>query len=270
MCSLAEKQSLGSCPYWCPLFACPDEGRLRSSSVGATPDYSLAPASFDLRICGHLSFPRQQTPVESTLRCDISFPIYAGKGIAAERSSFASNQERREFDRILGRDPARGSQESRKRDFGMGSMAGDVAKVSALSLSLAQSQLSTLIQASDTIDSKVSAILAFDGGLVAALLAAQSIFATWWAPALCLLVSALACAIALVGRTYDLGPDPATFYSTFGGATEAEANVAMLSEMELSLVRNDSVVHRKGQLLLLAITTTLASFLVAGAFLRYG
>jgi len=149
-----------------------------------------------------------------------------------------------------------------------GTDVGDVVAIAGLALALAQSQQASIIQASDNYDTKAVGVAAFDATLFAALIAVQDKFAHWWVPGIPILISGGFCAWCLIGRTYDLGVHPDLFYQMYGGATEAEATVQMLSTMTDTLKNNDGTLAHKGFWFQAAIVLTLTALIVGAITLR--
>ena len=113
-------------------------------------------------------------------------------------------------------------------------------RVSAMILATAQSQLAAQLQAADNLDAKAVGLLSFDGillGLVGFL--QKSLTATWWMPAVLLLISAGSCTVVLVSRQFNVGPEPREFYGAVEGLTETEVNAAMMEAVVEAMNAND-------------------------------
>lgn len=137
----------------------------------------------------------------------------------------------------------------------------DAAKVSKLILDLARWQVDTQLTTADNDDSKSTAILGLVGvaeGLVLTFKGALG--SGWWVLALVLLAGAACAFLAIRDRAYHYGPEPEQFYNEYGGLDEAEANVALLSHLLLSLAVNDTAIKWKSRF----FTASITLFVIAG------
>src|SRR6202140_2303750 len=85
-------------------------------------------------------------------------------------------------------------------------------------LEVSQTQLLAQIADETSLDSRTMGILAFNGALLAAAVAARNLLGTWWwTPLLALSLPTLMCLRSALAKETDLGPLAITFYANYGG-----------------------------------------------------
>jgi hypothetical protein len=145
------------------------------------------------------------------------------------------------------------------------SFLGHGEEASATVLQLAEFQLSAELQSSAQYDAKASALLAFDGVAIGAVLAGQRLIGPlWWIPLVTLVVSAVLAILAVENRRYDLGPDPLDFYERAAQEelSDAEVNAALVLELDRALQTNDRRLRWKVRLFFSALVMVVSSAVV--------
>lgn len=129
-------------------------------------------------------------------------------------------------------------------------------------LRLAEFQLSAELQSSAQYDAKASALLAFTGVAIGAVLAGRAVIGSlWWIPLVTLAVSALLAVLAVENRRYDLGPDPLDFYERAAeeGLSDAEVNASLVLALDRALRINDRRLRWKVRLFFAALVGVVCS-----------
>ncbi len=83
-----------------------------------------------------------------------------------------------------------------------------------------------------------------------------------------LLIASVAGLAALWSRQFDVGPDPGTFYEDTNSGSEAEANIALVTELTGSLQSNDRALRWKATAFLAALTVTIVTSAIAAVSLQ--
>jgi hypothetical protein len=121
-------------------------------------------------------------------------------------------------------------------------------------IDLAQTQLIAQILDSGNADGRSMGVLGLTGALVAADLAARSVFgAIWWLPLPGLALSAAVLLGLRRGLRLELGPAPRAFYSAYGDQ-RVRGRLTLLSDLDATLQRNDQTLAQKERRLALAVT----------------
>lgn len=148
-------------------------------------------------------------------------------------------------------------------------MADDIAAISGVTRDLAYRQIDAQLQAGGSYDTKTIGVIAFDVAGVAAVLAAKDSFGPWWwIVVVGLLAASVVGLVALWSRQFDVGPDPGDFYEDTKRGTEAEANIALVTELVGSLQSNDRALSWKATALLVALVLTVATAALAAVSLH--
>jgi len=164
-----------------------------------------------------------------------------------------------------------------------GATDADKAAILEAALSLAQTQILAQNEDEASLDGQAMGLVAFDGALVGAVLAAQGLIGKWWWVALvAVLVSALialstesivALWEALRGRPRspggDLGPAAADFYETYGGQQALPARELLLAELRVAFNQNTPRIARKFATIRLAVGTLFVGLLIAGLLIAF-
>ena len=133
---------------------------------------------------------------------------------------------------------------------------------SATLLRLAEFQLSAQLQSSAQYDAKGSALLAFTGVAIGAVLAGRGLIGPlWWIPLATLIASAVLAILAVENRRYDLGPDPLDFYRRAAGEglSDAEVNASLVLALDRALRTNDRRLRWKVRLFFAALVGVVMS-----------
>ena len=89
-------------------------------------------------------------------------------------------------------------------------------------------------------------VLAFLGGLLAAVIAAKDILGTfWWTPLVGVALATLPCLRSTFDRDSDLGPGSLDFYARSGGHTSKLTREQLLAELDSAFGINAKRVHAK-------------------------
>jgi hypothetical protein len=146
--------------------------------------------------------------------------------------------------------------------------AGDEAAISETAIALARSQLAALQSSIEQIELVAVGMLGFKGALAAAVIAAGNgdLGSRWWAPLPGLGVSMFCDLLTIfAGHEMNWGFSPVDFYKFFGGATAAQANAALLADLETARIAAASETANK------RFSSTLAlGFLIVTAIYSLG
>jgi hypothetical protein len=138
----------------------------------------------------------------------------------------------------------------------------------ALHLSQAQLQLQIADEAS--LDGRTMGLLAFNGALVAADIAAKSLLHDdWWTILPAVAVSALLCLRSALARTSDVGIEAYEFFTQFGAGPSLDTREALLADLNIAFKANAKRVRIKTWSLRVALASLAIGFAVA-AFLISG
>src|SRR5438445_7176772 len=148
-------------------------------------------------------------------------------------------------------------------------MPNDITVITEITRDLAYRQLDAQLQSSSSYDAKTIGVIAFDVAGLAGVLAAKDAFGgRWWVVVLGLLIASVAGLAALWSRQFDVGPDPGTFYDDTNSGSEAEANIALVTELTGSLQSNDRALRWKAIAFLAALTVTIVMSAIADVSLQ--
>ncbi len=132
----------------------------------------------------------------------------------------------------------------------------------ALSLSRTQLQLQIADEAS--LDGRTMGLLAFDGALVAAAVAAKEVLhGDWWTILPWVGVSAALCLRSALGRSADVGIEAFKLYTDYGAGDAVETQESLLADLDKSFRRNAKRVKLKTWLLRFALGILAAGLIVA-------
>lgn len=139
------------------------------------------------------------------------------------------------------------------------------------SLSLAQTQLLGQLADETSLDGRMMGTLAFNGALLAAVIAARGVLgAYWWTPLIAVGLATAICLVPTLGigpgfaRDTDLGPGADTFYLTYGGQPSTAARKQLLADLGEAFANNAHRLHAKQRALRVALVI-LAVGLIAAA-----
>ncbi len=148
-------------------------------------------------------------------------------------------------------------------------MPNDITAITEITRDLAYRQLDAHLQSSSGYDSKTIGVIAFDVAGLAGVLAAKDAFGgRWW-------VGRTWLADRIGGRSCGpleppvrCCPDPGTFYEDTNSGSEAEANIALVTELTGSLQSNDRALRWKATAFLAALTVTIVTSAIAAVSLQ--
>jgi hypothetical protein len=131
-------------------------------------------------------------------------------------------------------------------------------------LALSETQLLAQIADETSLDGRTMGLLAFNGALLAADIAAKSVLSTWWwTPLPFLAVATTLCLWSTFAKDTDLGPRALDFYATYGGLSAGAARLQLLADLDTSFEENGIRVKQKGALLRLALGTLTVGLVIA-------
>jgi hypothetical protein len=138
-------------------------------------------------------------------------------------------------------------------------------------LVLAQTQLLAQIADETSLDSRTMGILAFNGALLAADVAARGLLGTWWwTPLLALSLPTLMCLRSALAKETDLGPLAITFYASYGGQPSPAAREQLLADLGGAFEENADRVKSKTRRLRWALGILVAGLIVAALMITLG
>jgi hypothetical protein len=140
-----------------------------------------------------------------------------------------------------------------------------------LTATLDLSTIQLLAQISDetSLDGRTMGVLAFNGALLAANIAAKDLLQTWWwVPLPFMAIATVLCLWSIFAKNTDLGPQALEFYATYGGLQAGAARLQLLVDLDAAFERNGTRVTQKGQLLrgalgILSVGLVVAALLIA-------
>jgi len=130
----------------------------------------------------------------------------------------------------------------------IGATSDDALRISRSLIETSTAQLGVLNASIDTIDLKALALMAFDAGLLAALIAAGSVDLgrRWYLGIAGLIVSMILGGMALrTGRNTALGPFPVAFAIKYGGLSEFDANNKYIAVLDEAIRTNQTTQRNK-------------------------
>ena len=146
----------------------------------------------------------------------------------------------------------------------------DQVYISRTAISTGVAQLSATLTALDTDDLKALALMAFDAGLMAALIAAGStdLGRRWYLGIIGLSLSILFAGGALVTRDRRVGPSPRDFFNRYWESSELEANIQLIAALNEAISYDRREEQRKSTMLawggaILVPTAVYAAFVFA-------
>jgi hypothetical protein len=135
------------------------------------------------------------------------------------------------------------------------------------SLALAQTQMLAQLADETSLDGRTMGVLAFNGALLAADVAAKDILGRWWwVPIVALGLATLICLRSVLNKESDLGPLASTFYETYGayeGERSVEARKQLLSDLGAAFEENAQRVKTKTRTLRQALAILGVGLVVA-------
>jgi hypothetical protein len=131
-------------------------------------------------------------------------------------------------------------------------------------LEVSQTQLLAQIADETSLDSRTMGILAFNGALLAANVAARNLLGTWWwTPLLALSLPTLMCLRSVLAKETDLGPLAITFYANYGGQPSRAARTQLLADLGSAFEENAQRVKSKTKRLRWTLGMLVAGLVVA-------
>ena len=131
-------------------------------------------------------------------------------------------------------------------------------------LEVSQTQLLAQIADETSLDSRTMGILAFNGALLAAAVAARNLLGTWWwTPLLALSLPTLMCLRSALAKETDLGPLAITFYANYGGQPARAAREQLLADLGGAFEENARRVKSKTRRLRWTLGMLVAGLVVA-------
>jgi hypothetical protein len=113
-------------------------------------------------------------------------------------------------------------------------------------LRLSETQLLAQIADETSLDGRTMGLLAFNGALLAADIAAKEVLGRWWWSVLPFLVFSTAlCLRSAFAKNTDLGPPALKFYEIYGGNTAIMARKQLLADLDESFGENAARVAAK-------------------------
>jgi hypothetical protein len=114
------------------------------------------------------------------------------------------------------------------------------------SLTLSQTQILAQNQDEASLDGQVMGLVAFNGALVAADIAAKEVIGTYWrVPLLGIGLATLLCLFLGFGMRGDLGLKAATFYEHYGGQLAIPGREQLLADLDAAFDRNAARIRAK-------------------------
>jgi hypothetical protein len=123
---------------------------------------------------------------------------------------------------------------------------GDKSVLLDTALTLSQTQILAQNQDEASLDGQVMGLVAFNGALVAADIAAKEVIgAYWWIPLLGIGLATLLCLVLGFGMRGDLGLKAATFYEHYGGQLAIPGREQLLADLDAAFDRNAARIRAK-------------------------
>lgn len=147
--------------------------------------------------------------------------------------------------------------------------AGDTDKGALLdaALRLAETQLQLQIADEASVDGRTMGLLAFNGALVAADIAAKGLLdGDWWTILPAVGVSTVLCLRSSLAKTSDVGVEAYQFFTRFGAGPSLDTREALLADLNIAFHNNARRVRVKTWSLRIALVS-LTIGLVVAAFL---
>lgn len=137
-------------------------------------------------------------------------------------------------------------------------------------LRLSETQLQLQIADEASLDGRTMGLLAFNGALVAADLAAKGFLdGYWWTILPAVGLSAALCLLSALAKTSDVGVEAYLFFTKFGAGPSLDTREALLADLNLAFHKNAKRVQAKTWSLRVALVSLAAGIAVA-AFLISG
>ena len=131
-------------------------------------------------------------------------------------------------------------------------------------LRLSETQLLAQISDETSLDGRTVGLLAFNGALLAADVAAKDVLGpSWWAVLPFLAGSAALCLRSAFAKNTDLGPSALRFYASYGGNPATEARKQLLADLDESFGKNATRVAAKSRDLRYALGILTAGIVIA-------
>lgn len=125
-------------------------------------------------------------------------------------------------------------------------------------------QLRSQLDGSKQWDAKALGFLTVVGAFAGVVVANHNNIGRGWLIALVLLAgAAVACALTLLGRDYDIGPDIRAAHDSYGGLGD-EARPMLIAEIHGSVTHNRGVSEWKGRFFMVAVVTAVGALFVIG------
>jgi hypothetical protein len=138
-------------------------------------------------------------------------------------------------------------------------------------LEVAQTQLLAQIADETCLDSRTMGILAFNGALLAADVAARNLLGIWWwTPLVALSLPTLMCLRSVLAKETDLGPLAITFYANYGGQPSLAAREQLLADLGGAFEENAQRVKSKTRRLRWTLGILVAGLVVAALMITLG
>jgi hypothetical protein len=137
-------------------------------------------------------------------------------------------------------------------------------------LHLSQTQLQLQLTDETSLDGRTMGLLAFNGALVAADIAAKSLLhGEWWTILPAVGFSALLCLRSALAKTSDVGVEAYAFFTQFGAGPSLDTREALLADLNIAFKVNAKRIRIKTwslrvALASLAIGLAVAAFLISG------
>jgi hypothetical protein len=129
---------------------------------------------------------------------------------------------------------------------------------------LGERQLQIQFTLSSMYDAQAMGILALNGVLVAAAIAAEGLLGDlWWLALIGFFVSSLPCIVALSGGGEDLALDIQTAFADAVTSTTAEMDQFLTKSISKALINNDGQLKAKRRLIALAVGLFIATIIAA-------
>jgi hypothetical protein len=140
----------------------------------------------------------------------------------------------------------------------------------AAALDHSWTQLLSQIVDETSLDGRLTGVLGFNGALIAADIAAQTVLGRWWwTPLPFVAFASFRCFGAIFEKDTYLGPEALQFYATYGGQSARAGREQLLADLDVAFKANTQRAAEKTRVLKDALRILFVGLFVAGALIVF-